>query len=70
MAYDPDQIPAAEQGQQSAGWLCNCGEWNDHDEHCDTCGAEPPWGCDCYLCEDFEEPDDWDYEDYGNYDPR
>lgn len=34
-----------------AGWLCRCGTWNEEDIHCIGCHAEPPWGCDCDVCD-------------------
>lgn len=45
------------------GWLCSCGHFEESDFHCSVCGAEPPWGCDCIICqclsgEDYEECDD------------
>ncbi len=38
-----------------SGWLCGCGAYNEHDFHCDFCGAEPPWGC---PCDGHDESDD------------
>lgn len=55
------------EAEESSGWLCSCGAWMDHDFHCDDCGAEPPWGCDC--CQDAaDEEDDYDGEDAWDYD--
>jgi hypothetical protein len=38
---DDDRMP---------GWLCSCGHWQDDDFHCEHCGEQPPWGCDCDAC--------------------
>lgn len=45
-------------------WMCNCGHWQTDGFHCFKCGAEPPWGCDCSLCQDKA----WDEEDVSDYD--
>ena len=46
------------------GWLCLCGHWEETDLHCSSCGNEPPWGCDCDVCnEDRDsEGEDWEYD--------
>ncbi len=49
-ARTPDDEP-------DPGWLCSCGEYNDHDFHCDACHAEPPWGCDCCATDDWDDND-------------
>jgi hypothetical protein len=46
-------------GGVSQGWLCWCGHWQDDGLHCELCGNEPPWGCDCGWCSDVR--------DYGDY---
>jgi hypothetical protein len=42
-------------------WLCRCGNWQDDGLHCDHCGKEPPWGCDCGMCNDPAEELEEDY---------
>ena len=45
-------------------WLCICGHYQEDGLHCDSCGREPPWGCDCSACQDRETedaPDEWLY---------
>ncbi len=37
------------------GWACACGWYNDHNEHCEACGFQPPWGCDCRGCMELDE---------------
>lgn len=32
-------------------WLCPCGHFEESSFHCDKCGGQPPWGCDCAACE-------------------
>jgi len=46
-------------------WLCVCGHYQEDGLHCDRCGHEPPWGCDCSWCNEryAEGGDDWDYVD-------
>jgi hypothetical protein len=54
------------------GWLCTCGNWQDDDFHCEVCGEDPPWGCDCDACnvsryDDDDDPfDDEDEEDFDD----
>lgn len=33
-------------------WLCVCGHYEESDFHCEICGKEPPWGCDCSFCDE------------------
>lgn len=40
-------------------WMCRCGHYEESDYHCSCCGAQPPGGCACELCQ---------YSDYPNYD--
>lgn len=44
-------------------WFCSCGSFNDHYWHCSSCGAEPPWGCDCGNHD--EDDDDEEHVDSG-----
>lgn len=41
-----------EDDEADQGWLCQCGHWQNDGLHCDLCGCEPPWGCDCSFCND------------------
>lgn len=40
-------------------WNCNCGMLVDGYDHCPVCGSAPPWGCDCPICQEELEADDW-----------
>lgn len=43
-------------------WMCSCGHYEESGFHCAECGNEPPWGCDCSFCNDFDEDEeDFDY---------
>jgi hypothetical protein len=48
------------------GWLCVCGQFNEHEFHCDNCKSEPPWGCDCDFCNEPDYEDDW-YDEEEHY---
>jgi hypothetical protein len=54
----------------SQAWLCVCGHYQEDGLHCECCGAEPPWGCDCGLCDELRQEeanrDEWlaMWEDY------
>lgn len=53
--YEPDE-------DERNWWLCECGNFETSGFHCSDCGAEPPWGCDCGMHDDYYEPeDDWDF---------
>lgn len=44
---------------ESQAWLCHCGHYEESGLHCECCGAEPPWGCDCGLCDKLDSGDEW-----------
>lgn len=49
------------EADSSTGWICGvCSHFNDHDENCDSCGSEPPWGSRDDSCEErsYTEDDD------------
>ena len=48
-------------------WLCWCGNFQEDGLHCDLCGNEPPWGCDCSYCDNVCREEEGDMSDY--YDP-
>lgn len=53
-------------------WLCWCGNYEESGLHCSCCGNQPPWGCDCALCDDERYSDVDDGDDYyhsDGYDP-
>ena len=39
-------------------WLCWCGHYQEDGLHCEYCGGDPPWGCDCGFCNEALE-DEW-----------
>jgi hypothetical protein len=49
-----DALDAEYPEDQIQEWLCVCGHYQDDGFHCDECGREPPWGCDCSFCQDKE----------------
>lgn len=50
----------------SQHWLCMCGNYIEDGLHCDECGGEPPWGCDCSM-HDAEDEDDFSYSDLEDF---
>lgn len=46
--YDPEDDLATD-------WLCVCGHFETAGGHCSHCGAEPPWGCDCGMHDEYDE---------------
>lgn len=51
--------------ETSMHWLCGCGHYEESGLHCSHCGAQPPWGCDCSFCNDYD--DDYDDDDIIGY---
>lgn len=43
---------------ESDCWLCACGNYIEDGLHCGLCGAEPPWGCPCSVCQEGEVEED------------
>jgi hypothetical protein len=64
----PHENDPRHEEESAQGWLCSCGAWNDHDFHCDDCGAEPPWGCGCFVCDGEDDDDDDCCDDLGEDD--
>lgn len=58
--------PTSQYDDEDFCWLCTCGNYQEDGFHCDVCGNEPPWGCDCSMCNDSDEDDD-EYYSYDQY---
>jgi hypothetical protein len=58
--------PDYEDADGNLGWLCQCGHWEESGLHCENCGNEPPWGCDCSFCNERGRKE---YEGDPYYDP-
>ena len=60
-------LPLPEPPPDIEGWICGCGNIQDDEFHCDTCGAEPPWGCPCDMHDDLETEEAEEDDEYGTY---
>jgi hypothetical protein len=57
--YDPEE-------DESAHWLCDCGNFITSGAcHC-RCGNEAPWGCDCGASDEYQD-DDLDFGFFDDY---